>query len=141
MAFELTEKKGGKILEVVVSGRLTDEDYQHFVPAFERLARQHGKIHVLFEMSGFHGWDAKAAWDDLKFGVSHFRDIARLAVVGEKTWQRWMAEFCKPFTSAEVRYFIKSEIEMARAWLEGDIEEYPSPGPDRPEQRNQTEAL
>jgi len=105
-------------LEVAVNGKLTDADYQRFVPEFEGLAKQHGKIRILFEMTRFHGWDTKAAWDDFKFGVKHYHDIACLAVVGEKKWQQWMAAFCKPFTTAQVRYFDDAEIEKARAWLE-----------------------
>jgi len=117
MPIELTETKNGEILEVKVSGRLTDEDYQRFVPEFERLAKPHGKIRVLFEMSQFHGWDAKAAWDDLKFGVKHYHAIERLAVVGETKWQQLLAEFGKLFTAAEVRYFNLSRLDQARAWL------------------------
>ena len=36
MATRLTEKNGGRLLEVSVSGKLTHDDYQHFVPAFDR---------------------------------------------------------------------------------------------------------
>src|SRR5664280_1818283 len=117
MAIALTEKKGGRILEVAVSGKLTDADYERFVPEFDRLAKLHGKIRVLFEMSQFHGWDAKAAWDDFKFAVKHYRDIERLAVVGEKKWQQGMAEFCKPFTKATIRYFDHADAAEARKWL------------------------
>ena len=39
MPIKLTEKNGGKILEVQVSGKLVHEDYQHFVPEFERLVK------------------------------------------------------------------------------------------------------
>lgn len=120
MAIKLTEKLDGKILEVSVSGKLTDQDYQLFVPEFGRLAKQHGKIRVLFEMSQFHGWEVKAAWDDLKLGVKHYRDIERLAMVGENSWQQWMAVFCRPFTTAEIRYFDHSALDEARAWIEGD---------------------
>jgi SpoIIAA-like len=120
MAIKLTEKLDGKILEVSVSGKLTDQDYQMFVPEFDRLAKQHGKIRVLFEMCQFHGWEAKAAWDDLKLGVKYYRDIERLAMVGENKWQQWMAAFCRPFTTAEIRYFDHSALAEARAWIEGD---------------------
>ena len=119
MAIKLAELNGGKILEVVVSGKLTDEDYQQFIPEFERQVAQHGKIRVLFEMSQFHGWKAKAAWDDLKLGVKHNRDIERLAMVGETKWQKWMAEFCRPFSTAEVRYFDHCALDQARAWIQG----------------------
>ena len=43
--------------------------------------------------------------------------IERLAIVGEKTWHKWMTGFCKPFTSAEVRYFTHEELDAARAWV------------------------
>ncbi len=58
------------ILDVDVSGVLTKADYEQFVPEFEQLFRQHGKMRMLFEMTGFHGWDAGAAWADIKFEVT-----------------------------------------------------------------------
>jgi hypothetical protein len=115
MATHLNEKNGGKLLEVQVSGKLTHDDYQQFVPAFERLVQQHGKIRVLFEMTDFHGWEAAALWDDVRFDFKHFSDIERLAMVGQKTWQKGMSVFCRPFTTATVRFF--EDIEQARAWL------------------------
>jgi SpoIIAA-like len=118
MAIQLTEKNGGSLLEVRVSGKLAHEDYQHFVPEFERLLKQNGKISVLFEMADFHGWDAAALWDDIKFDAKHFSDIQRLAMVGDQKWEKVMAICCKPFTTAKIRYFERGVIEEARAWLE-----------------------
>jgi hypothetical protein len=100
MPIQLDEQNGGKTLVVHVSGKLAKADYEHFVPEFERLVRQHGKLRVLFDMTGFHGWEAGALWDDIKFDVKHFADIERLAMIGEKKWQHGMATFCKPFTKA-----------------------------------------
>ena len=48
MATTLTEQDGDKVLEVAASGKLTHRDYEQFVPTFERLVKQHGKIRVLF---------------------------------------------------------------------------------------------
>jgi hypothetical protein len=56
--------------------------------------------------------------DDLKLGVKHHGDVERLAMIGEKKWQQWMAQFSKPFTAAEVRYFDKTDAPAAHAWLE-----------------------
>jgi ubiquinone/menaquinone biosynthesis C-methylase UbiE len=117
MAIRLTEKKGGKILEACVSGKLTHGDYKHFVPEFGRLVKQHGKINVLFEMVGFRGWKAAALWDDIKFDLKHFTGIERLAMVGEKKWQKGMSKFCRPFTTARIRYFDRTASGEARAWL------------------------
>jgi uncharacterized protein (DUF1778 family) len=118
MAIQVSESKDGKVIEVAVSGKLTDEDYQQFIPHFEQLAGQNGKIRLLFEMTQFHGWEVKAAWDDLKLGLKHYGKVERIAMVGEKKWQQWMAQLSKPFTAAEVRYFEKSESPQALAWLE-----------------------
>jgi len=120
MAITLAEKNGGKNLEVRVSDKLVHEDYQQFVPEFERLVKQHGKIRVLFEMADFHGWEGAALWDDFKFDLKHFSDIERLAMVGDRKWEKGMSVFCKPFTSAKIRYFDHAAIAEARAWLEAN---------------------
>ena len=117
MPIHLNEENGGRILVVQVTGKLETADYDHFVPEFERLVREHGRVRVLFEMAGFQGWTAGALWQDTRFAVRHFGDIDRLAVVGEKAWQEGMATFCKPFTQATIRYFDHANTADARMWL------------------------
>ena len=117
MAIELKETDDGRTLEVFLTGKLVKEDYNTFVPAVDRAIAAHGKIRMLAVMHDFHGWTASAAWEDTKFGARHFHDLERLAMVGETKWQHGMAVFCKPFTTATVRYFTHDKIEEARAWL------------------------
>ena len=120
MTTGLTVKSGGRLLEVAASGKLTHSDYERLVPEFERLVKQHGKIRVLFEMTDFHGWEIAALWDDIKFDVKHLSDIERLAMVGDKQWEKGMSVFCRPFTTATIRYFDHAAIEDARSWLTSD---------------------
>jgi hypothetical protein len=117
MPIQLTEERAGKPLVIHVTGKLEKKDYEYFVPAFERLLKQHGKLRVLFDMTGLQGWDAGAFWADLKFDVKHFSDIERLAILGDKKWQQGMATFCKPFTKATIRYFDHTDAAAARKWL------------------------
>ena len=107
----------GNVVEVHITGKLTKEDYEQFVPATEALIKEHGKIRVLFVMHDFHGWTAGALWDDLKFDLKHFAHIERVAIVGESKWEHGMAIFCKPFTLGKVRYFDISQIDDARKWI------------------------
>jgi len=118
MAVQVNEENNGKVLVIHVSGKLTAEDYEQFVPEVERLVEKRGKLRMLFEMQDFHGWKATALWEDTKFAVKHYHDIERLAVVGEKKWQKGMTTFCRPFTKAEIRYFEHSQADEARAWLQ-----------------------
>ncbi|MGE5191002.1 MAG: STAS/SEC14 domain-containing protein [Deltaproteobacteria bacterium] len=121
MAVEFHEEGDGRILNVKASGKLTKADYERFVPETERLIRKRGKIRILFEMHDFHGWEAGALWQDIKFDLKHFNHIERLAMVGEKTWEHGMAVFCKPFTTAKIRYFDRSQAAEARAWIEAEL--------------------
>jgi len=120
MPIQLSEENGGHVLVVHVTEKLVKADYEHFVPEFERLVRAHGKLRVLFDMTGFHGWDAGALWADTKFAIHHFSDIEKIAMVGETKWQKGMAVFCKPFTKAMVKYFEHTDADAAQTWLEAD---------------------
>ncbi len=117
MPIQIKEEDGGKVIEVHVTGKLEKSDYERFVPEFARLVREHGKLRVMFDMNEFHGWEVSAAWEDFKFGIEHFSDIERLAMVGETKWQEGMATFCKPFTKAAVRYFGRVDSAEAHKWL------------------------
>ena len=118
MPIQLISSHQGKTITVHVSGKLAKEDYEQFVPEFDRLVGIHGDLRVLFDMTAFHGWTAGAIWEDTKFASHHFNNIERLALVGDKKWQEGMALFCKPFTKAEVKYFEHTDASKARKWLE-----------------------
>jgi hypothetical protein len=111
------EANDGKVLEVLMTGKLFKEDYEHFVPSVEQLVKQHGRIRMLVEMHDFHGWTVGALWQDIKFDAKHMSDIERIAMVGETKWQHGMSMFCKPFTAAKIRYFDRGSIDEARIWL------------------------
>jgi hypothetical protein len=110
----------GRVLEVSVTGKLTKESYQKLVPAVDAQIKQYGKLRILFVMEDFHGWTAGAMWEDLKFDLKHWKDIERLALVGDKKWEKGMASFCKPFTKATIRYFDAADVDEAREWLASD---------------------
>ena len=99
------------------SGKLTDADYQQFIPRLDELIKEYGKISVFLELEAFHGWEPKAAWNDFKLGLAHPNDFERIAIVGDKAWEHWIALLAKPFTHARVRYFAHSDHNAAWDWL------------------------
>jgi hypothetical protein len=106
-----------KVLGFKLSGKLHDADYDKFVPAVDAAIAKEGKARILAEFHDFHGWDAHALWDDIKFSTTHCNKIERIALVGDKAWEKWMARVCKPFTMAKIRYFDQSEVAAAEQWL------------------------
>ncbi len=105
------------ILTMRLSGKLTKEDYEQFVPEIERIMKAHDKVRILVELVDFHGWTAAAAWEDTKFGMHHFSDIERIAMVGDKAWEKGMALLIKPFTMAKVQYFDTHQLSAAKKWI------------------------
>jgi nucleotide-binding universal stress UspA family protein len=106
------------IIAVRASGQLTDADYQNFLPQLEQQIDQLGKVCLLFEFDNFSGWDIDAAKDDVKFAMKHLSDFERIAMVGDKSWEYWMALLAKPFLlSSEVRYFNRENLQDAWDWL------------------------
>jgi hypothetical protein len=77
-----------------------------------------GRVRLYVQFEDFHGWDLRAAREDLQFCLKHYSDFERIAMVGDHQWERWTASFCKPFTKAKGRYFDKTDVAAAWKWLE-----------------------
>jgi hypothetical protein len=105
------------VITLTIKKKLDKEDYERFASMIERVIENNVSTRILIELHDFEGWTAGALWEDTKFTAKHFRDIERLAVVGESMWHKGGTLFFKPFTAAEVRYFDQQEISRARAWV------------------------
>ncbi len=121
MSVELHAEPGTNIIDATVTGKLDRDDYKKFIPEVEHAIKEHGKLRMLCILKDFHGWTAGALWEDMKFDVKHFADFERVAFIGDKKWEQGMAAFCKPFTSAAIRYFDCSEADAARKWVHESI--------------------
>lgn len=126
MTVETKIEAQGDILCIRITGKLTSADYERFVPEVDRHIAARERVHLLVELHDFHGWTAGALWHDLKFGLQHFHRIDRIAIQGEKPWQKGLALFCRPFTMARIRYFTATQGDAARAWLGEGLGRAPS---------------
>ena len=120
---ETIETGSPKVVGLKLSGTLHDDDYKRFVPMMEGIVTVVGKVRLFIQLKDFHGWDLHAAWDDLKFGLKHYSDFERIAMVGDRKWEKWMASLCKPFTKARVMFFDSSAVDAAWKWLQENEEE------------------
>lgn len=118
---EVLELANGKIVKIVASGKLSKASYDFFTPELDSLVEKHGKIRLLFELIEFNGWTLGAAWEDLKFGCKHFNHIERIAIVGDRQWEKAMVAVCRPFTRARIRYFDIDDLHDASDWVSENI--------------------
>lgn len=74
------------------------------------------KIKAFIDGSELEGWEARAAWDDFKFGLKHGKQFEKIAIYGNKKWQEYTAKVGSWFVSGEVKYF--EDAETALKWLQ-----------------------
>lgn len=114
---EMNVRANGSVLHVRVMGKLTEADYERFVPEIERVIMQGDSLRMLIELHDFKGWTAGALWDDIEFNMQYLNCVDRLAIVGDSKWQKGVAIFCMPFTHADVRYFGHGTLTEAKSWV------------------------
>lgn len=114
------ERAGNTLfLSMKAIGKLTHADYQSFLPMLEGALGEvrEPRVRALFDATEFEGWEVRAAWDDLRFGLRHGNDFERIAIVGQAKWQAVAAKVAGWFTSGEVRHF--EDFGEALDWLGG----------------------
>lgn len=114
--FQFIPVNDGNHIAVRVSGKLTREDYQQFVPKLELLLVANEKISLLIELDDFQGITLDAIKEELKL-MRYDDDIIKVAVVGDKQWQQWMTLLAQPFVSSQIKYFSQQHLAQAWDWL------------------------
>jgi len=104
-------------IEAMITGKLTERDYEIIIPELERRIREFGKLRLVIILENFQGWTAGAMWEDIKFDFKHFHDVEKIALLGERKWEKTATLFSRPFTGAELRYFSNEELDEARSWV------------------------
>ncbi len=114
------EQSSGNVIGFKVSGTITKDDYATLVPDVEALVDQVGDINVLLDLTDFK-WEKVNAWgSDMKFGSTYRKKIDKMAIVGDKTWQKWLTHLVDPFYAREAQFFSPQDSESAWTWLADD---------------------
>ena len=72
---------------------------------------------MLMDMEEFEGEEVKAWSADLKFGHEFRKNIDKMAIVGDKKWEKLMAHLAKLFYAHDAKYFHTVDRDAAWAWL------------------------
>ena len=116
--FELIEGMPPDVLAIEAVGKVTHEDYWTIlIPKAEAMMAK-GPIKMIYVIGeGFSGFDLEALWDDGAFGIKHWREFKRIAVVVDLVWLRASISMFAPFFPAKVRLFNLSELSAAKDWI------------------------
>ena len=110
------DRSSGDVLGYTISGDVTGSDYETLVPAIAAAIGEHGSVCLLLDLTGFH-WEKVSAWGaDLHFGKQFHDKIDKMAIVGNKNWQRHLASLSSPFYAKQAQFFETDDD--AWTWLE-----------------------
>jgi len=106
------------IVEVVLKGTVQAGDFDRVREHVDGLITEYGTVRLLIDASGFEGWqDMQAAKTHFLFVKEHHHRVERIAVLGNRQWQYWLASAIGVFLHPEVKCFEPDQREAARAWL------------------------
>jgi len=102
---ETLDKSSGNVIGYKIVGDMTKEDYATLDPAVDAAINQYGSINLLLDMTEFK-WEKVNAWStDLNFGKKYKDSIQKMALVGNKKWEKAMAKAAQPFYAVAIQYF------------------------------------
>lgn len=104
-------------LTLRIVGKLTHDNYEKITPLIDSALEgvKSPKVNVFVDALELEGWELRAAWDDLKLGLKHNKDFNKIAILGQKKWQKYLTKIASWFISGEVKYF--EEVNAAFFWL------------------------
>jgi hypothetical protein len=111
------EYDNAQAVEIVLTGRVSTEEFDKIAQKLEAYIKRHGHIRVLEVIKDFEGMDAGAFWHDVKFSLRHVHDFSRIAVVTNPDMHHLWSSLVAPFMRCEVEHFAPGELEAARDWL------------------------
>ncbi len=112
----LLPETSDNVIGVKVIGKLTDADVVENVAGIEAIIARHGKVRFLVDLTEFDGWDWRAAWDDFAFGVRHWGEVEKMAVIAGSEWEGLAAKFVGALMHAEVKPYHPLDIKRAWEW-------------------------
>lgn len=110
-----TEKDN--LISAKLSGKISKNDVEKIHPLIHKIIEKGKKVDFYFEMEDFEGYTLKGFWEDIKVDSAHISDYGKMAFIGEKKWQEWVAKATDFFTSSEVKYFDLKDKEQAKIWI------------------------
>src|SRR5262245_65769718 len=108
------EYDNAQAVEIVLSGRLSTQEFDKIAEKLEAFIKRHGQIRVLEVTKDFEGMDAGAFWHDGKFSLRHVQDFSRVAIVINPDMHYLWSNLVAPFIRVDVKQFSHAATESRR---------------------------
>ncbi|MER2269706.1 SpoIIAA family protein [Methylobacterium oxalidis] len=111
------KKPDSQIAEIVVDGKISDEEMSAVMTAMQADLDRGGKLKLLEDIRSFQGMEPAAFFKDPRFGLSMMKGVSHVALVTDATWLRALAETFSFVSPAQIKVFERNRMDEARSWL------------------------
>ncbi len=108
--------------EIALSGKLTQKELKTFETKIENLLQKYylpqnnaPTLNILADIRGIEGIEIKAIWNEFLFAMRHYKQFKKIAVVGNKKFEKASINVLNKITSIEMMY--TEHYDNAREWL------------------------
>ncbi|SDW12938.1 SpoIIAA-like [Marinococcus luteus] len=112
----VTSAETDHTIEIEISGKLTEEDYETFRKWFDAVKQDDAPINLLAVVTDWKGMTPRAVIEDLKW-LRRIKEFQKMALVSDEKGLKAAEAFGKLLPGIETKHFGQTEKEQARAWL------------------------
>ena len=103
--------------EISLSGKLTQHELKNFETKIESLLQEYEvpSINILADIREIEGIELKAAWNEFLFALRHYKQFKKIAIVGNKKFEKISINLLNKMISADIQYY--EQYDLASDWL------------------------
>jgi len=119
MIKKLSESEGS-VLGFEVTGKVSLEEEKKWIDYLDNAIETYNKVSVLVVLGEQASWGAKAGIEDLKWIMTHLKQLNKIAVVSESNVWKWLVTLDSPFAKLfgiSEKHFEPSKMADAWSWV------------------------
>lgn len=106
------------VLKLTVTNKLSEEDLDKCLSHLKEHIATSDHPHLLMVLDDFGGYESVSAFmKDLKLDSKYIGYFDRIAVIGDKEWEKWSIQLLDPITKEELKFFSFDEEDQAEEWI------------------------
>jgi hypothetical protein len=112
--------RDGDVITARLLGKLEPSAYDGISEEMDNVMSESARVRLVLDLREFDGWSGiSALGSHLSLVREHYRIPERIAVVGDKAWQRLAEKMMSKFINAEARFFEAVDYDDAASWARG----------------------
>ena len=111
-------QREGDVVTARLFGKLDPAAYDGVNEEIDKVMSHAEHVRLVLDLREFDGWSGLSALGDhLSLVREHYRVPERIAIVGDKAWQKMAGKIMDRFVNAQTKFFDSGDYDGAVAWV------------------------